>query len=168
MSQLIYLQGYPDSIQKQAQTLIERGKLSGYLRKRYPDCHNIRSEKALYNYCMTLKNHYLKKSPPLSKVSWDKHIHAVRDALGTHTFISRVQGSKLKAKHEIRVAHIFRHSPEAFLQMILVHELAHFREKSHNKAFYQLCCHMLPDYHQLELDMRLFLTQQEMGDSPWS
>lgn len=42
--------------------------------------------------------------------------------------------------------------------MIVVHELAHLKEKDHNKAFYSLCCHMEPDYHQLEFDTRLYLT----------
>ena len=45
--------------------------------------------------------------------------------------------------------------------MIVAHELAHLREKEHNKAFYQLCEHMVPTYHQLELDLRLYLTHQE-------
>jgi hypothetical protein len=43
--------------------------------------------------------------------------------------------------------------------MITVHELAHLKEKQHDKAFYQLCCHMEPRYHQLEFDTRLWLTQ---------
>ena len=42
--------------------------------------------------------------------------------------------------------------------MIAVHELAHIKEAEHNKAFYQLCLHMEPDYHQLEFDLRLYLT----------
>lgn len=41
--------------------------------------------------------------------------------------------------------------------MLVVHELAHTREKNHDKAFYQLCCYMEPEYHQLELDARLFM-----------
>ena len=60
-----------------------------------------------------------------------------------------MQGGKLKAKAEIRVATVFRNAPEPFLRMIVVHELAHLKEKEHNKAFYQLCCHMEPQYHQL-------------------
>jgi UTP pyrophosphatase len=40
----------------------------------------------------------------------------------------------------------------------VVHELAHLKEMEHNKAFYQLCEHMLPGYAQLEFDLRLFLT----------
>ena len=46
--------------------------------------------------------------------------------------------------------------------MIAVHELAHLKEREHNKAFYQLCLHMEPNYHQLEFDLRLYLTQMEI------
>ena len=42
--------------------------------------------------------------------------------------------------------------------MIVVHELAHLRERDHDRAFYALCRHMEPDYHQLEFDTRLWLT----------
>ena len=88
--------------------------------------------------------------------------HAVRNALGTHTTVSRVQGNRLKAKREIRVASLFKTTPPEFLKMIVVHELAHLREAAHNKAFYQLCGHMEPGYHQLEFDLRLYLTQQDL------
>jgi predicted metal-dependent hydrolase len=47
--------------------------------------------------------------------------------------------------------------------MIVVHELAHMKEREHDKAFYQLCAHMEPDYHQLEFDLRLYLTHLESG-----
>ena len=46
--------------------------------------------------------------------------------------------------------------------MIVVHELAHLREKAHNKAFYNLCAHMEPSYHQLEFDVRLYLTHIDL------
>ena len=77
--------------------------------------------------------------------------------------LAEMQGGKLKAKAEIRVATVFRNAPEPFLRMIVVHELAHLKEKEHNKAFYQLCCHMEPQYHQLEFDTRLWLTQLSLG-----
>lgn len=48
------------------------------------------------------------------------------------------------------------------LRMLVVHELAHLKEKEHNKAFYQLCCHMEPNYHQLELDARLYMMVLEL------
>ena len=70
-----------------------------------------------------------------------------------------MHGSRLKASREIRIAAVFRDAPAPFLQMIVAHELAHLKEPEHDKAFYQLCHHMAPDYHQLEFDLRLYLTQ---------
>src|SRR5690606_30172682 len=78
-----------------------------------------------------------------------------------------VQGGKLKAKKEIRISALFRRVPEPFLTMIVVHELAHLREKDHNKAFYQLCCYMEPDYHQLEFDLRLYLSHRDRYGDLW-
>jgi hypothetical protein len=43
-------------------------------------------------------------------------------------------------------------------------ELAHSREKQHNKTFYKLCEYMEPDYHQLEFDMRLYLTYLDLAE----
>ena len=73
-----------------------------------------------------------------------------------------MQGGKLKAKREIRVASLFKETPAEFLQMIVVHELAHLKEKNHDKAFYQLCLHMEPQYHQYEFDLRLYLTAKAL------
>ncbi|RWR01027.1 metal-dependent hydrolase [[Pantoea] beijingensis] len=160
MSSLIYLQGYPETLLAQVRTLIEQQRLGEVLQKRYPDSHSITSDKALYAYALDLKNSYLRNAAPLNKVAYDSKIKVMKHALGLHTAVSRVQGGKLKAKAEIRVATIFKNAPEAFLRMIVVHELAHIKEKDHNKAFYQLCCHMEPQYHQLEFDTRLWLTEQ--------
>ncbi|MCP1438445.1 putative metal-dependent hydrolase [Erwinia persicina] len=159
---LLYLQGYPESLLTQVQQLIDQQRLGEVLQKRYPDTHAITSDKALYDYALTLKNQALRNAPPLNKVIYDSKIKVMKHALGLHTAISRVQGGKLKAKAEIRVATIFKQAPEAFLRMIVVHELAHIKEKDHNKAFYQLCCHMEPQYHQLEFDTRLWLTEQAL------
>lgn len=82
-----------------------------------------------------MKNRFLRGAAPINKVMYDSKIHVLNNALGLHTAISRVQGGKLKAKAEIRVATVFRDAPEAFLRMIVVHELAHLKEKDHNKAF---------------------------------
>lgn len=162
MQQLKYIQGYPPHLVDQVQQLIEKDQLKTLLLNRYPTPHTIKTEKALYDYVIELKNQYLKKSAPISKVGYDNKINVINHALGLHTFISRVHGNKLKAKHEIRIATVFKQAPLPFLRMIVVHELAHLREKDHNKAFYQLCCHMEPHYHQLELDMRLYLTHLDL------
>ena len=152
---LKYLEHYDAALKAQIQTLIETKKLPHFLKNKYPNAHSINNDKALYNYTLNIKNSYLKKSAPLSKVLYDGKIHVINNALGMHTFASRVQGSKLKSKNEIRVATLFKEVPEAFLEMIIVHELAHLKEKAHNKAFYKLCTYMLPNYHQLEFDTRL-------------
>jgi len=107
---------------------------------------------------MELKNQYLRKSSPLSKIVYDDKLNVLHHALGLHSFVSRVQGNKLKAKNEIRIGSVFKNAPIEFLRMITVHELAHLKEKDHNKAFYKLCTYMEPDYHQLEFDTRLYLT----------
>ncbi|ADO46886.1 M48 family metallopeptidase [[Enterobacter] lignolyticus] len=162
---LTYLQGYPESLLAQVQTLIDQNRLGEVLQKRYPDTHSIASDGALWDYAQALKNRYMRSAPPVNKVMYDNKIHVLKNALGLHTAVSRVQGGKLKAKAEIRVATVFRNAPEAFLKMIVVHELAHLKEKDHNKAFYQLCCHMEPQYHQLEFDTRLWLTHLSLKGS---
>ncbi len=158
MSQLKYLNAYPDHLKQQVTQLLKDEKLGAILLGKYPQQHEVRTDRALYTFAMDLKNDYLRKSAPISKVIYDDKISVTRDALGLHTQISRVQGNKLKSKNEIRIDSIFKRGPEAFLRMIVVHELAHLREKDHNKAFYKLCEHMEPDYHQLEFDLRLYLT----------
>jgi predicted metal-dependent hydrolase len=159
MSTLRYISTYPQQVKDQVLQLLERDKLAEYLLTKYPTTHQFVNDKALREYAVSIKNQYIKKSSPLSQVIYDPKIHVIKNALGLHTFVSRVQGNKLKSKNEIRISDVFRKSPEPFLRMIVVHELAHLKEKDHNKAFYKLCCHMSGDYHQLELDMRLYLTQ---------
>jgi predicted metal-dependent hydrolase len=162
MQELTYLAGYPQQWTDQVKQLIAEQRLATVLLKKYPRAHDIKTDKALYEYTMNLKNQFLRKTNPLSKVVFDNKIDVIHQALGLHTFISRVQGSKLKAKHEIRVGVVFKTAPEEFLRMIVIHELAHLKEKQHNKAFYKLCCHMEDSYHQLEFDMRMYLTQLEL------
>ena len=57
-------------------------------------------------------------------------------------------------------------APAAMLDMIVVHELAHLKEREHNKPFYALCDHMLPGYHQIEFDTRLYLTWRAQDAAP--
>ena len=76
--------------------------------------------------------------------------------------VQRLQEGKLKAKKEIRIASLFREAAPEFLKMIVVHELAHLKESDHNKAFYRLCEFMQPGYHQIEFDLRLYLTHRDL------
>jgi UTP pyrophosphatase len=163
---LKYLAGYAETIRTQVQHLLAQDRLGTWLLEKYPSAHGIRTDRALYDYVMELKNTFLRSSSPLSKIVYDNKLQVVQHALGTHTTISRIQGAKLKAKREIRVAAQLREGPLEFLRMISVHELAHLKEREHDKAFYQLCTRMEPQYHQYELDLRLYLTHLDAGGQP--
>ena len=156
-----YLAGYAPELLAPVTALLAAGTLGQHLRRRYPDEHAVRSDRALLAYVAALRQQYLRSAPPLAKVVFDPKLEPVRNALGTHTTVSRVQGTRLKAKREIRIASLFRQAPAAFLRMIVVHELAHLKQPGHDKAFYALCTHMEPAYHQLEFDLRLWLTALE-------
>jgi len=160
---LPYLRGYPPELLVQVRELIKAGRLAAAVARRHPESHDIRTERALYDYVNGLKSSHMKGAPPLAKVTYDAKLHIVRNALGTHSTVSRVQGVRLKAKREIRIASLFKEAPADFLRMIVVHELAHLKEREHGKAFYALCLHMEPEYHQLEFDLRLWLTAQELA-----
>jgi predicted metal-dependent hydrolase len=166
MNALKYLAGYSENTLQQVRSLIAREQLGDVLLRRYSGTHAVTSDKALYGYVMDVKNTWLRNAEPISKVLFDNKIQIVQHALGLHTAISRVQGGKLKAKREIRVAPLFKALPLPFLNMIVAHELAHLREREHNKAFYQLCCAMQPDYHQVEFDLRLYLTYLDLYKTP--
>ena len=163
MEALKYLAGYPQHVQARVYELIEQGRLGDLLASKYGQAHTVRNDSQLREYVQAIKDRHLRKSVPLGKVIYDSKLQVMKHALGTHTAISRLQGDKLKASREIRIATVFRDAPAEFLKMIVVHELAHLRESEHNKSFYQLCTHMEPGYHQLEFDLRLYLTQREIA-----
>ena len=82
------------------------------------------------------------------------------------TTVARVQGNKLKAKREIRVAGVFREAPAEFLKMIVVHELAHLKERVLRPGV--LCtvpAHGAGLLHQFEFDLRLYLTRARVAVS---
>ena len=163
-----YLQGYPTDALQRITRMLQDGTLGDWLLQRYPEPHGLRTDSALYAYVQQLRQEHLKSSEALSKVVYDSKLQVVQNALGTHTTVSRVQGGKLKAKREIRIATVFREAPQAFLRMIAVHELAHVKESDHDKAFYALCTWMEPDYHQIEFDLRLYLAHRELhGELAW-
>ena len=159
---LRYLAGYPADLIAQASDLVAHGQLGQTIARRYPEPHAVRSDAALYSYVMELKQRHMRSAPPIAKVAFDHRLEVLHNALGTHTTVSRVQGGRLKAKREIRVAALFKEAPAPFLKMIAVHELAHLKEREHDKAFYALCLHMESDYYQLEFDTRLWLTAREL------
>ncbi len=166
---LRYFAGYPEELKEKVSVLIsDNENLKNFFLNKYPVGHSVNSDKQLYQYVNSIKQEYLKNTPPVSRVLYEKQKDLVQNALGTHTFVSRNHGGKLKSKHEIRIASFLKDAPEPLLHMLVVHELAHFKEKDHNKAFYNLCEHMLSDYHQLEFELRLFLVLVDRKISVYS
>ena len=162
MAALKHLHGYAPELLARVDELVAQGRLKLNVEQRYPEVHAVRTDGALFDYVGELRSRYMRRAEPLSKVAYDNRLRLVQQALGTHTTVSRVQGTRLRSKREIRVASLFKEAPAAFLRMIVVHELAHLKEREHDKAFYALCRHMEPEYHQLEFDLRLWLTALEL------
>nr|WP_320133638.1 M48 family metallopeptidase [uncultured Holophaga sp.] len=160
MSDLPFLQGYPEHLLEQVRQLLIQGTLGERLRRIYGEArHGIQSDRTLNAYAQAIKQQFMENAPPLAGASFDPTISLTHQALGLQTQTTRVQGTRLKSTAHIRIAPLFRDAPEPFLRMVVVHELAHLKEKGHTKSFYQLCRHMEPDYAQLEFDLRLYLTE---------
>ena len=115
-----FIAGYAEETRERARGLVEAGRAEAYLAGRYPERHEVRNNAALVDYVQTMKRKHLRQSDPLSKVCFSDKLSALNKALGTHTYVSRVQGGKLKAKNELRVASLFKEAPAEFLRMIVV------------------------------------------------
>ena len=155
MTEIDYFQDYPQHIRDEFESLIKNGEVRSYLLKKYPIGHQINSDKQLFEYANKLKQNFMKKSPQITKAKYVKQKGLIFSALGNHTSIS--------SRHEIRIAESLKNAPEEMLHMLVVHELAHFKEKDHNKTFYNLCVHMLPDYCDVEVDTLLYLSLVDQG-----
>lgn len=162
MDSFKYLAGYSPPVLAKVRALLDQDRLGTWLNNKYGQLHAVRTDGQLYDYVQMLKDRHLRQSVPLGKVIYDNKLQVMKHALGTHTSVSRVQGAKLKASREIRIATVFREAPAEFLKMIVVHELAHLKEAEHDKSFYRLCTHMEPGYHELEFDLRLYLTHLDV------
>lgn len=163
MQALRFIHHYPETLVTQVRHLVEQGKLRQTLERRYPQSsHAVQTDAQLYEYVQKIKAQGMRSAGPLAKVCYDAKMQLLDNALGQNRLVSRVQGQRLKSKQEIRIASLLKQLPEPLLRMVVVHELAHLREKEHNKAFYQLCEHMEPQYHLLEFDLRLFLVLRDL------
>lgn len=146
-------------------TLINEQRLGDVLAKRYPGTHDYATDKALWQYTQDLKNQFLRNAPPINKVMYDNKIHVLKKRARVTYRCFSCAGRQAESKGGDPRRYRVSQRAGTVLRMIVVHELAHLKEKEHNKAFYQLCCHMEPQYHQLEFDTRLWLTQLSLGQN---
>lgn len=166
MSSLPLLAGYPPDLVEAAEALVASGRALVAIAERYPERHRVLSNKELGTYVQDLKARHLKGTPQLKSITYDKRLRSAHKALGLHTTRRRVHGASLRTTRELKVAAVFREAPAAFLRAIVVHELAHQKHADHDEAFYRLCCHMESDYHQLELDLRVWLSALDAAETP--
>ena len=159
-----YIAHYAEPLRQQVAALVADGRLSAHVTQRYPELHSIQNNPQLYDYVKAIKQQYMKQVKMPEKVCFDGQLARIEQALGINRLTTRQHGGQLKTKAEIRIASLFQQAPEPFLNMIVVHELAHLKQREHDKGFYQLCQHMLPNYHQLEFDTRLWLMARELAE----
>ena len=151
---------------QQVQQLLDAGKLGEVLARRYPEQHDVRSDTALYEYVMELKNRYLRNADPITKVAYDNKLKGDSARLGhAHHGVTRA-GRQAQSQARNPGRQPVQTDRARILKMIVVHELAHLKEREHDKAFYQLCQHTEPNYHQYEFDLRLYLTDQDQRGTP--
>lgn len=102
MQELKYLAGYSESLLNKVKNLIHEDKLGEYIKNKYPEAHTIRTDRALYDFTMNIKNRFLQKSQPLGRVIYDSKINAVDHVLGMHYYISKVRDQKLNQSMKLK------------------------------------------------------------------
>jgi UTP pyrophosphatase len=157
---LAFLDTYPDKVQNKIRTLIEEDGLEAYLNDLYPEKHKINTDKALFEYVQELRKKYMRKAPPAHKVVFDEKDETVYNALGDSENELILTDNGHKIKNVIRIASLYQKAPSELFHMVVVHELAHLKERDHSRNFYRLCHHMDGDYDLHEFDLRLYLISQ--------
>jgi hypothetical protein len=157
---LPYLRGYPPELLQQVRDLLAAAGWPRPWRSGIPRRTTCRTERALYDYVSALKARHMK-----SARRW-RRWPTTRSCTSCATPWARTAPSPRAgraAQGQARDPHrrAVQGAPADFLRMIVVHELAHLKEREHDRAFYALCLHMEPHYHQLEFDLRLWLTARE-------
>lgn len=113
---LKYLHHYPQSVLAKIQQLITEERLGSWLLAKYPERHSVRNNKALYDYTITLKNQYLRKSPPLNKVMFDGKIGQAHKASGSTLPDQWFMAENLKLVERYSLAHCFKTHLKSFLK----------------------------------------------------
>ena len=101
MSAFRYLQAYPDNLQLQVQKIIDGPGLGEWLKSRHSESHTIRTDSALYNYVMELKNEFLRQADPINKVSYDSKLQIITCFGFAHHHLSHSrQQTEIKARYQ--------------------------------------------------------------------
>lgn len=154
---LSFLETCSEKLQNKIRNIIDKGELDAYIKDLYPEIHNISTDKALFAYAQEIRKKYMRKAPPAHKVVFDDGDDNVYNGLGDNINELILTDNGHKIKNVIRISSLFKSAPLELFHMVLVHELAHLKERDHSKNFFRLCQHMDDDYEQHEFDLHLFL-----------
>ena len=77
-----YLAGYPAELADEVRRLIEQHRLAELLLQKYPLAHEVRTDKALYDFALALKNEHLRNAGQLSLVCFDSRLQVIRRRAG--------------------------------------------------------------------------------------
>lgn len=157
---LSFLEEYSQEEQSEIRSLMEEGKLESYINARYPEKHDIITDKALFTYTQGIRKKYMKKCPPAHKVVFDDKNETAYNALGDKDNELILTDNGHKIKNVMRIASLFKTAPAELFYMVVVHELAHLKDREHSRNFYRLCEHMDNDYYEHENDLKLYLISQ--------
>ena len=75
MHNLKYLAGYLPQITFRVAHLVSENLLGSVIVQRYPKAHDIRTDKAFYDFTVDMKNEFMRTVQPLSRVIYDGKIH---------------------------------------------------------------------------------------------
>jgi UTP pyrophosphatase len=132
--------------------------------KKYPIPHAVADDEKLGDYVTVLKKKMRIRGPALARIAYDGRLSQDEFLLGQKQKRPppAARGKKAPGKREILVSSKLRRAPLAFLEHVVVHEFAHFREKEHDKRFQDLCAEMQPDFLKIEIDLLWFLFYKDV------
>ncbi|MCU0722644.1 MAG: DUF45 domain-containing protein [Planctomycetes bacterium] len=141
--------------------------------KKYPAPHDVGDDEKLAGHVAALKKKFRIRGPALGKVAFDGRMSQDEFLLGQkQKHATPAPAKKAKKKAEIRVSSKLRRAPLSFLDHVVIHEFAHFKEPEHDKRFQDLCASMQPEFMGVEIDLLWFLFYKDVmkedlyGDAP--
>ena len=93
----------------------------------------------------TLRQKAKEMLPPLVR-QWARQIGV--EPAGVKITSARTRFGSCSGKNSLCFSCFLMQQPEAAIDLVVVHELCHIREKNHGPAFYALLARYLPDYKE--------------------
>jgi len=130
--------------------------------KKHPIPHAITDDEKLREYVAGLKKKFRIRGPAVAKIAFDGRMSQDEFLLGQKRSRPAPPARKAPRKVELLVSSKLKRAPLAFLEHVVVHEFAHFKDKEHGKRFLDLCASMQPEFLSVEIDLLWFLFYKDV------